>query len=70
MKYSQKLRKKINSFGYEPEELGVEEWKLISTTFYNHIQQYPDDAKNVVLHLLRQEIKKIILLLKGELNEN
>ena len=70
MKYSAKLTKELKVFGYEPKELTKEGWEIFLNTFQNIIQNNPDDAKAVLYHLLRQEIKKIILILKGEINED
>lgn len=70
MKVSEELKNTLQEYGYKPEELDKEGWKIFLETFHVLMEHDPESVKFVVYHKLRQEIKKIILLLKGELNEN
>lgn len=65
MKVSVQLKKELNSFGYEPEELDEMGWKIFLETFHVLMEREPESVKFVVYHKLRQEIKRILMMLEN-----
>lgn len=65
MKVSTQLKKELKSFGYEPEELDEMGWKIFLETFHVLMEREPESVKFVVYHKLRQEIKRILMMLEN-----
>lgn len=64
MKYSKELKNTLQEYGYKPEELSQEGWKIFLETFHVLMEREPESVKFVVYHKLRQEIKHILNLLE------
>lgn len=65
MKVSKEMKKTLQEFGYKPEELNKEGWKIFLETFHVLMEHDPESVKFVVYHKLRQEIKRILMMLEN-----
>lgn len=66
MKYSKELKNALQEYGYKPEELDKEGWRVFLQTFHALMEQNPESVKFVVFHHLRQEIKRILMMLENQ----
>lgn len=64
MKVSKEMKKTLREFGYKPEELNKEGWKIFLETFHVLMERDTESVKFVVYHKLRQEIKRILMMLE------
>lgn len=66
MKVSEELKNTLQEYGYKPEELSQEGWKIFLETFHVLMERDPESVKFVVYHKLRQEIKRILVMLENQ----
>lgn len=66
MNCSEEMKNTLQEFGYKPEELNKEGWKIFLETFHVLMERDPESVKFVVYHKLRQEIKRILVMLENQ----